>query len=80
MTVLLLSCHALRSAPSPLAGEGWGGGYDAHLAFSKGTPLPLACADASASDLPRKGGGERVWRAMRGHLSPARGAGKSGAR
>jgi hypothetical protein len=74
-------------APSPLAGEGWGGGYHSLLRLrfwgappSQGehggegrvvwagahhsllrlrfTPLPTAFANASAVDLPRKGGGD----------------------
>jgi hypothetical protein len=49
--------QALRSAPSPLAGEGWGGGYLARRTRPWAeTPLPsqLRCAD-----LPRKGGGNK---------------------
>jgi hypothetical protein len=44
-------------APSPLAGEGWGGGYHSLLRL-RFTPLPTAFANASAVDLPRKGGGD----------------------
>jgi uncharacterized protein len=41
--------------PSPLAGEGWGGGYAAKSAFAASPPSrPL-----SAVDLPRNGGGGR---------------------
>jgi hypothetical protein len=49
--------HALRSAPSPLAGERWGGGCLAQRARPWAeTPLPsqLRCAD-----LPHKGGGNK---------------------
>lgn len=41
--------------PSPLAGEGWGGGYDAN---SEALNLPPS-RPPSAVNLPRKGGGER---------------------
>src|SRR5262249_15269414 len=43
-------------APSPLGGEGWGGGYGFWYA-SKETPLPAA---PSAVGLPHKGGGNRT--------------------
>src|SRR5262249_36296468 len=50
-----LSEHAPRSprarcAPSPLAGEGWGGGYGKQRSVHAGPP---------SLSLPRKGGGNR---------------------
>jgi hypothetical protein len=49
---------ALLPAPSPLEGEGWGGGYFSFSEFTA-TSLPTAFAlRASAVDLPLKGGGE----------------------
>ncbi|MGH6727857.1 MAG: DEAD/DEAH box helicase, partial [Pseudolabrys sp.] len=42
------------SAPSPLEGEGWGGGYEANSAFAASPPSRRA----SRVDLPHKGGGE----------------------
>jgi hypothetical protein len=43
------------SAPSPLAGEGWGGGYSVGAAHSH-TPLPPLLRSV---DLPLKGGGDK---------------------
>ena len=51
-----MTLGVLHSAPSPLAGEGWGGGsWGACVCFAIATPLPTA---RRAVDLPRKGGGE----------------------
>ena len=47
--------NALCSAPSPLAGEVWGGGCFAPWVLLV-TPLPTALR---AVDLPRKGGGNK---------------------
>ena len=48
-----LSLPSARSAPSPLAGEGWGGGLR-----EKAPPSLPPSPSASAGDLPRNGGGE----------------------
>lgn len=45
-----------QSPPSPLAGEGWGGGYAANSALPASPPS----RPPSAVDLPRKGGGDRA--------------------
>jgi hypothetical protein len=45
-------------APSPLEGEGWGGGYFTRSVLGI-TPLPTAFANAQAVDLPLKGGGKK---------------------
>ncbi len=53
-----------RRAPSPLEGEGWGGGYDA---ISKAAKLPPS-RPPSAVELPLKGGGEErgaMWKGAR---------------
>ncbi|ARQ00149.1 hypothetical protein DFP91_5487 [Pseudorhodoplanes sinuspersici] len=57
MIVATIARHTL-SAPSPLEGAGWGGGYIASRSLYPFTPLPTASADALAVDLLRKGGGE----------------------
>jgi ATP-dependent helicase HrpB len=49
-----LSSPRTRSAPSPLAGEGWGGGADE----DNTPPSRPPSLSASAGDLPRKGGGD----------------------
>ncbi len=47
-----------RPAPSPLVGEGWGGGYEAKSERATLPPSRLA----PLGDLPRKGGGEERMR------------------
>ena len=51
--------RAPLAPPSPLAGEGWGGGYDANAALAASPPSRRAWR----GDLPRKGGGEREFAA-----------------
>ena len=46
------------SSPSPLEGEGWGGGYDANRAPSNLPPSRQSRTVSAIVDLPRKGGGE----------------------
>jgi hypothetical protein len=53
MTLML--CANGLSAPSPLEGEGWGGGYIFGVVHSH-TPLPPLLRSV---DLPLKGGGDK---------------------
>lgn len=73
--------RAPRTAPSPLEGEGWGGGYVARSEIDTPLPTPLRVAD-----LPLKAGGNKKAKHRRLDglasclrsmpLSPARGEGK----
>jgi ATP-dependent Lhr-like helicase len=51
---LIRTSPRAQRAPSPLAGEGWGGGYKAKLKSANSSPS----RPRSAVDLPRKGEGE----------------------
>ena len=53
-----MSSPRTPSAPSPLAGEGWGGGSELDQSNPTSPPSRSPSLSASASDLPRKGGGE----------------------
>jgi len=65
-----------RTAPSPLEGEGWGGGY----AASDNSPPSRSSRTASATiDLPLKGGGDEKERVQRRRLvSTVRDVGRQG--
>ena len=72
----LLTLAALQPAPSPLEGEGWGGGYDANSAFVISPPSrPPSRYALRRSTSPSRG--EVTSECIsRGHSSPARGEGK----
>jgi len=47
--------HGHRATPSPLAGEGWGGGYDARIAVVKAPPSRPPSLTLRRSTSPARG-------------------------